>query len=314
MKEALRLVAPGCLGTCWYGKYHYVEPWVGCGHGCDYCYARSRSVVTEQLAQARTSFEKPAAIVPQEKLLETLKAEVREHKVETAKLCRFTDIFSPPWVEQGLSLAVLETLVETGVGRIIITTKGLPDKKILAFLRKDPARFSYNAAVRPCQDLPLESGLPLLEKRLEAAAVLAKAGLKVTIHLDPMVPGFDDAPAILEPFFGVLKGLGLSRVMFSYLLLNKGSIDRLEARLGPEVSLAVLKNYDLTRSEPMLPGQEETDYFQVLAEVKQASVRNVAGLLKAGGFDFVLCSLKSVSTGDADKLGGCAVCDGSFYA
>ena len=51
-EESLELFSPGCLGTCWYGKYHYVEPWAGCSHGCQYCYARLRTPVIDKLRDA----------------------------------------------------------------------------------------------------------------------------------------------------------------------------------------------------------------------------------------------------------------------
>lgn len=312
--EKLELFAKGCLGTCWYGKYHYLEPWAGCGHDCPYCYARFRSPVTGKLKELNTVFTKPSPLYPEQELLKRIAATANSGEVSILKLCRYTDIFTPEFVKNGLSLKILETLVPSKVGRIIITTKGLPDKKIIDLISANPRKFSYNAAARPPDKVVMERGLEPLEARLEAAAAINKAGVRTTIHMDPFVAGFDDEEEALRPFLSGLKALGLNRVMFSYLLLCEDMVNSLARVLDPVLLQKIKAKYDIGAGRQYLPNQEETAYWSIRPEVKKDSVEKTAGLLNDLGFEFVLCSLKNTPGLDTTKFKGTKLCDGKFYA
>lgn len=314
MTEKLELFTKGCLGTCWYGKYHYLEPWAGCGHDCPYCYARFRGQVKDKLAELGTTFEKPKPLFPEEELLRRIKETANSGEIGILKLCRFTDIFTPEFVKNGLALKVLRTLVGSKVSRIIITTKGLPDQALIELISANPKKFSYNAAARPLSEVVFEKNLAPLEARLAAAARISAAGVRTTVHMDPFVAGFDDQEKPLKEFLGGLKALGLNRVMFSYLLINEEMLGSLAGALAPALLAAVKSVYDIGSSKQYLPGQENTNYWAIKPEVKRASVEQTAALLDAMGFEFVLCSLKNTPGLDTTKFKGTKLCDGKFYA
>jgi DNA repair photolyase len=311
---SLPLLQKGCLGTCWYGKYHYLEPWVGCGHGCHYCYARFRSPVADRLASDRTPFESPRPLFPPAELLRRIAEDVKDQDVRIIKLCRYTDILSPGYVRDGLAWEVLNVLVRSPVQRIILTTKGQPDGRILALLRNNRARFSYNAALRPPTDAPLEPNLPPLDGRLAAAAELKRSGVLTTIHLDPLIAGLDDDPLVLRPLLERLRRLSLMRVMFSYLLLSDPVLARLRSKLPPRSCDHLAAVYDLSRADRYLAGQDETASYSTKPEIKAASVKRVAGALTELGFEFVLCSLKSAPGDQRRQYSHAHPCDGTFYA
>lgn len=312
--EKHSLFTKGCLGTCWYGKYHYMEPWAGCGHDCPYCYARFRSPVTDALAQLKTSFNHPLPLYPEQELLRKISETADTGEISILKLCRYTDIFTPEFVANGLTFKVLKTLLASKVGRIIITTKGLPDKAIIGLITANPARFSYSAAVRPVSEVVFEKELAPLRARLEAAAEIQKAGVLTTIHLDPFVAGFDDAEGPLGKLLDTLKELGLNRVMFSYLLLCEDMLNSIAKVLKPELTAAIKANYDLNTDRQYLPNQEETVYWSVKPEIKRRSVEKTASMLSAMGFEFVLCGLKNIPGLDTTKFKGVTLCNGKFYA
>ncbi|OGS12681.1 MAG: hypothetical protein A2234_07880 [Elusimicrobia bacterium RIFOXYA2_FULL_58_8] len=312
--EKLELFAKGCLGTCWYGKYHYMEPWAGCGHDCPYCYARLRSPVTDALTALKTDFPRPRPLYPEEELLRKIAETANTGEISILKLCRYTDIFTPEFVQNGLALKVLKTLVASKVGRIIITTKGLPDKTIINLITSNPKKFSYSAAVRPVNAVVFEKELAPLRARLEAAAEINKAGVLTTVHLDPFVAGFDDAEEPLGRLLGTLKELGLNRAMFSYLLLCENMLGSISRVLTPELTAAIKANYDLATDRQYLPKQEETVYWSVKPEIKRASVEKTAAMLGKLGFEFVLCGLKNIPGLDTTKFKGVTLCNGKFYA
>ncbi|HBL18922.1 MAG: hypothetical protein A2X36_09875 [Elusimicrobia bacterium GWA2_69_24] len=313
-EETLELFVKGSLGTCWYGKYHYLEPWAGCAHDCHYCYARFRSPVTGKLAEFKSPYNQPRPLYPKDELLKKIREGVVADKVKTVKLCRYTDFFNPRFVEEGLALAVLEELFRSPVERVIVTTKGVPNQALLDLMARHAERVSYNAAVRPPASIPLEPSLPSAAERLSAAAKMKEAGLLTTVHLDPIIAGVDDDPAVLRPLLDALKAQGLNRVMFSYLLLSDELAAHLQRHLQPADWNRILASFDPAELKQYLPRQEETTYFATRPEVKKASVAKIFAQLDELGFEYVLCSLKNTPGKERGEYEGEHLCDGTFYA
>ncbi|HNW43952.1 MAG TPA: hypothetical protein PKI19_05555 [Elusimicrobiales bacterium] len=320
MTEKIQLFSPGALGTCWYGKYHYLEPWAGCGHNCPYCYARSRAAVSNTLSGLGTAFNKPVALLPEKELLSEISRQANSGKINILKLCRYTDIFTPQFVSSGLALKILDILSASKVSRVIITTKGLPDRKLLNLMSSRKEKFSYNAAARPSglrKASPLaefDAALKPLRDRMAAAAELAAAGVQTTIHMDPFVAGIDDETETLETFLDLLRDLKLNRVMFSYLLFSEGIMGTMRAAVAPDALKKIMSDYDFSAGHKVLPGQEDSVSQSLRNEIIRASVEKTAGALDRRGFEFVLCSLKSVRGLDATKYKRNMICDGKFYA
>ncbi len=311
--KKISLFSKGCLGTCWYGKYHYMEPWAGCSNDCFYCYARFRKNVSLSLKEKRTSFEKPVPLFEPGLLLKKIKRETFSGRIKILKLCRFTDIFAQEFVENGLTAEILSILAASKVERIIITTKGLPSPEIEGIIAAYPAKFSYNFAIRPRNNLRLEAAAPPLEERIYAASRIASYGVRTTAHLDPFAAGFDDG-ACLERLLAKLSKAKVKRAMFSYLLLSPEIIDCLERRSGPALTKRLVALYDTGVSRKYLPGQQDTIYFSLKPEAKKISVSKTAAALEKAGFDFVLCSLKSGAGAVACGVKRERLCDGTFYA
>ena len=307
------LITDGCLGTCWYGKYHYIEPWVGCEFNCAYCYARFRSPVTGKLKQVEKSFTQPAPLMDKEELLEQLATGVKERQVEIAKLSRYTDVFTPCFIKDEFSYRVFKTLIDSPVQRIILTTKGVPDDKIIDLFIKHKDKISYNLAAKPVTGIQLEGKIPPLEKRLEAASIMNKAGILTTIHMDPIMVGIEDKEEDLENFFHLLKKHNLNRVMFSYLLINNDILSILNERFDERTVNKITNNFSKNPRQ-MLPKDEETTYMSYKPEVKKESINRISQLLSKMGFDFVLCSLKSGKGKLKIDTKTCNLCDGTFYA
>ncbi len=321
MSASVELFSPGSLGTCWYGKYHYMEPWVGCEHACPYCYARSRLAVNNSLRELGGEFGRPALLLPRPQLLQAIEERVNSGEINILKLCRFTDIFTPCYVADGLAAEIMRILAASKLQRVIITTKGVPDSAIEEIIGAHPQLFSYNVAVHPAailQDSPLsgfDKNLHTVAERLDAAARIQSAGVQTTVHLDPFVATIDDEEQTLAAFLEELMKRGLKRVMWSYLLLSAGIMDSVESSLSPEVWQGLLQRYNLTGSRRVLPGQDDTISFAQNEEVALASVDKIYNALSEGGFEFVLCSLKSIAgLRGLKKYPKKMICDGTFYA
>lgn len=307
------LFEKGSLGTCWYGKYHYMEPWAGCGHDCAYCYARHRSAVTVRLAEAGNPFERPSLLFDMDELLKKIREGVAANGVKILKLCRYTDFFTPPFAVDGASAAILETLCATNVERVIITTKGAPGDDIIDIMARRREKISYNAAVKPPGGYFLESGAPETAARLEAAEKISRLGIKTTIHMDPLIPAADRLESMPD-FLSDLKRRGLSRLMFSFLLLNDPIISSVRKVLPEPSMAALLDDFNLGASRKFLPKQDETVLYSLRDDLRKRYSEKLGGMLTEKGFDFVICSLKS-NRGEAEtRPSNCPACDGTFYA
>ncbi|MBF0362701.1 MAG: hypothetical protein HQK49_16900 [Oligoflexia bacterium] len=315
----VELCSPGALGTCWYGKYHYIEPYIGCAHNCLYCYACSREIVRNSLNQNKHQFKNPTLITNKDLLLKNLQDIANNNNLNIVKLSRYTDIFSPPFDTNGVAFQILETLALSKISRIIITTKGIASPQVIELMKYYSQKFSYNLVAKPelsIQNIKFEQNISSLNDRLENAQKIQSIGVKTTIHMDPLVPGFDDNPELLLDFFLKLKKYNLTRVMFSYLLLNKEIISRIALELGDDILDKILSYYQ-DDSQEMLPSTtSDLCYIDLKPHLKQQSVDTIVSHLKAHNFEYVLCSLKTdkESIDLVRKSCACNICDGSFYA
>ncbi|OQA06844.1 MAG: hypothetical protein BWY66_01657 [bacterium ADurb.Bin374] len=312
--EKIALFTPGCLGTCWYGRYHYLEPWAGCEHDCDYCYARYRSAVNAKLGELGTSFDKPLPLAEPGSLLQDIRARLDQGDIKILKLSRYTDLFTPRHVASGLAARLLEVLAGSPIDRAIITTKGLPDAACIEIMGAHKAKFSYNPVFKPATPVTLEQHIAPLEERLRAAVRIQDLGVRVTVHIDPIVPGLEDDESAVRELLKTLMANGLKRVMFSTLLLTEPMVEDLRKRIGSEYTARILSHFAVDASRQLLPTQGETTYIELKPEAKQRIVDLYSRLLREMGFDFVLCGLKSASKGLRIDRATCPVCDGTFYA
>lgn len=312
--EKIALFTPGCLGTCWYGRYHYLEPWAGCEHDCDYCYARYRTAVTEKLEELGTTFDKPLPLGDSGAIVSEIRDSLSRGEIKIVKLSRYTDLFTPRHVASGLTEEILKALAESPIERAIITTKGLPNAACIDVMGKHPAKFSYNPVFKPAAPVTLEQHIAPLEERLRAATAIQSLGVRVTVHIDPIVPGLEDDETAVRELLSLLHSRGLRRVMFSTLLLTEPMIEDLRRRIGDEFTSRILSHFAVDSSRQLLPKQGETTYIELKPEEKQRIVDLYSRLLLELGFEFVLCGLKGASKGLRIDRAKCPVCDGTFYA
>ena len=102
--------------------------------------------------------------------------------------------------------------------------------------------------------------------------------------------------------------------MWSYLLFSPGIMEEVR-RAVPAADLdKILSRYNTETGRQVLPNQEDTISWAQNNETALKSVDTVAQALIAGGFQFVLCSLKSIKGLDLSKYPRTMLCDGKFYA
>lgn len=171
-----------------------INAYRGCEHGCIYCYARPSHAyhdLSPGLDFETKLFAKPDAAA-------LLRAELgkKNYSVAPIAMGTNTDPYQPIEKDWRITRQVLEVLVETQ-HPTFITTKSdriLRDIDLLADLARDNlvAVMLSITTLDPKVARTLEPRAPHPERRLEAIAQLAQAGIPVSANMSPIIPAIND--------------------------------------------------------------------------------------------------------------------------
>jgi DNA repair photolyase len=168
------------------GVEYVINPYLGCAHGCRYCYAVFMGKYSRHHGQARWgSFVEVKA-----NLLEVLRAELRR-KGQPAKalLSSVCDPYQSVEGRYRLTRGCLELLREFGWGMEILTKSPLVarDLDLLTGLPEVAVGFSIGTDREEVRRV-LEPRAPTLTARVEALKTLAQAGVPTWVFIAPMLP------------------------------------------------------------------------------------------------------------------------------
>jgi DNA repair photolyase len=168
------------------GVNYVINPYLGCGHGCLYCYAVFMRKYSHYHAHARWgSFVECKA-----NIVELLRRELsRRRKRGSVLLSSVCDPYQPAEGSSRLTRGCLEVLCEFGWEVEILTRSPLVtrDLEILTTMSQVSVGFSIgtdNELVRSV----LEPGAPPIHSRLEALRKLHNAGIATWAFIAPMLP------------------------------------------------------------------------------------------------------------------------------
>lgn len=175
------------------------NPYTGCDHLCLYCYASS---YIPSFYNCR----------PKKDLISRLKKEASKLNGELVSISNSSDPY--PRLEQtlGLTRKCLKTLAGSSCRLQIITKSDLVVRDI-DILRRVPSVVSVSILSDDDElSMKLEPGAPVSSKRLEAIETLVKAGISVTVRIDPIIPFLnDDLVGLVE----VVANLGVKHITSS---------------------------------------------------------------------------------------------------
>jgi DNA repair photolyase len=247
-----------------------LNPYRGCTHACQYCFARRYQSQLELDADDEFS----SLIVVKTNFVEVLRRELDAPRWtrELAALGTATDPYQPIEGHYQLSRGTLAALAagRTPVG---LVTKGplvVRDIDVLQTLTRAAGATIYMSV--PSTDdhawRTLEPGTAPPAQRLRAVRALVDAGLDAGVLMAPLVPGFSTAPAKLEATIKAVADSGARFVGANVLFLDGATRDHFMRFI-----------------EQAFPAM--TDQFQRLYAAKYAPkdytdrVRRTVGMLKA---------------------------------
>jgi len=199
-----------------------LNPYVGCEHGCRYCYAtfmgRFRGLPDEW----------GTYVFAKENAPEVLRREVVVREPGIVSMSTVCDAYQPAEATHRITRRCLETLSEAPGFQVGILTKSdmfVRDLDILT--RFDSADVGVTVT---CLDedvtSALEPGAPPPARRLDAMAQAKRAGLEVWGFFGPVLPGFSDTDESIGEVLSALDRAGAERVLVDTLNLYPSVVSR----------------------------------------------------------------------------------------
>jgi DNA repair photolyase len=202
----------------WFWTRYSLYPYVGCQHGCAFCYCREQKYAPyEDIADFNY------VIKVKQNAPALLRRALSRAPVDTI----FTGDYQPAERKFGLSRQILEICLEFGFPVFILERSPLVlrDLDLLQEINKKThatVAFSviHTSASQRAQAISrLERLAPAPEKRFEAMRTLSAAGIRTGICLMPILPGLCDDDQNLAAVIGAAADAGGRFVLASSLTL-----------------------------------------------------------------------------------------------
>ncbi|MBC7105567.1 MAG: radical SAM protein [Firmicutes bacterium] len=208
------------------GYRYCLNPYLGCAHGCRYCYADTTLRFSGHPARwgefvaAKVNFP------------EVLRRQLGRKGDPAGRILvgTVTDAYQPAEAEYGLTRACLEALLEVRPeARVDVLTKSelvVRDADLWRRLRHSSVGFTVTT-IRDEVAAALEPGASPPRARIRAAARLRAAGVPVWAFVAPLLPGLTDAPGALEELVRALVAAGVRDISVDPLNPYPAAVARL---------------------------------------------------------------------------------------
>ena len=189
--------------------YDYVvNPYVGCQHGCSYCYAR--------YMKRFTGHKEPWGEFVDVKInaAELLQKEINKKKKAKVWISGVCDPYQPLEAKYELTRKCLQILAQND-WPVVIQTRSplvLRDIDIIKEAKHFEVGFSITTADDEIRKL-FEPHAPSIMDRLNALAELHQSGIRTYAMIAPILPGAEDLVGMLE---GIVDYIYVDRMNYNY--------------------------------------------------------------------------------------------------
>jgi DNA repair photolyase len=170
-------------------QYKYtLNPYGGCSFGCEYCYAR----LFAPTATKGKAWGKWVTVKRNACELVALACQSGDLEPgDAVYMSSVTDPYQPVERRVGLTRAILETLLESGIQpRLTVQTRSpLATRDIDRFRQFERIRVNFTISTdSDAVRRRYEPHCPAIETRLKAASAIAAAGVPIGVSISPMLP------------------------------------------------------------------------------------------------------------------------------
>ena len=272
---------PWRSGLCTCATKLTFNPYTGCDHQCLYCYA--------------TSYIQNFKVChPKKDLLTILKREAAKLNGETISLANSSDPYPRAEASEGITRRCLEILADSNC-RIQIITKSNLVVRDDDLLCKVPSTVAITITTDDDKLAKvIEPFAPPPTQRIRATQDLVKAGIPVSVRIDPIIPNINDQP---QKLIKILANVGVKHITASTYKAKPDSWQRLNTVLPQamgKLQPLYFRQGERIGGNVMLPKEFR---FKLLKEIRDFAV--------ASGLQFGVCreGLAELNT---------APCDGSW--
>ncbi|MDR1993278.1 MAG: radical SAM protein [Nitrososphaerota archaeon] len=272
---------PWRSGLCTCPSKLTFNPYTGCDHQCLYCYA------TNYIPNFKE-------IHPKKNCLTLLRQEATKLNGQTLSLSNSSDPYPQIETSKKLTRQCLEILTQYNC-KIQIITKSNIVTRDNDLLSKIPTTVALTITTdNETIAQILEPNAPTPNNRIRAAQVLQKAGIPVSIRIDPLIPHLNDQP---QKLIKTLADIGIKHITCSTYKAKPDNWNRLYHVL-PKMMEQLKPLY-------FMNGEKIGGSTLLSSSYRYKLLKNIRETVLAQGMQFGICreALPGLST---------AACDGSW--
>ena len=223
------------------GIDYTVNPYLGCGHGCLYCYA----VFLKRFAHIRGEWGTFVEVKANAPLV--LQKQIKKSRPGLVNFSTVTDPYQPLERKYQLTRRCLEVLAGTDFDVSVLTKSDLVlrDLDVLGRCRVRDLGITVTTLDEEVRRA-FEPGAPSTKRRLGALEELVSRGYAPWVFLGPVLPFFSDQPDRLEEILSELAAAGTGEVLVDTMNLkgeNRSSVMGLIRKDYPEAYEYYLEVY-----------------------------------------------------------------------
>jgi DNA repair photolyase len=204
------------------GVDYCYNPYIGCTHGCKYCYAEFMKRFTGHSNEVWGNF-----IDYKENAVDVLKKEISKIKNEWVLIGSVTDAYQPIEKKLKLTRKSLEVFLQNNTSISILTKSGLVlrDIDFLSEFENCEVGITYAFSNQEIADI-LEPGSDILVNRINSIEKMKQQGINTYAFIGPIVPYLTN----LEDIFKVI-GKNINFAMAEILNLKSTNLSKLKKSL-----------------------------------------------------------------------------------
>lgn len=209
------------------GLTYSLNPYLGCGHGCRYCYC------ADTLRRRDLHERWGEMVIPKRDIVEALRKEIGEKPRGTVGVSTVTDPYQPLEKELELTRRCLEILLEAGF-LVSIQTKSDLALRDLDLVERGKLDLGVTiVTTNPQVSRMLEPKAPPPDARVQVLEEFSARGVETWLFLGPVIPLINDDLESLRGVLEVAKRTG-SLVIFDWFRPKPLAVQRLLSTLRLE--------------------------------------------------------------------------------
>jgi len=257
------------------------SPYVGCSHGCLYCYATSYI----------PNFSK---VREKKKVVEKLKNEVKNLQPSMPiSIANSSDPY--PEIEKKLELTRSCLQILKNFPLLIVTKSDLVVRDIDLLSSMNVVVSITITTLDKKISSKIEPNAPLPEKRLKALKKLHIAKIPTTVRVDPIIPGLNDKEKGIRKLLKAVADRGVSHVISSTYKARKDNLTRMCSSF-PELAEKWKRLY-------LREGEYMRGYYYLPSNLRFGYMKKIKTLTEKIGLSFGCCR-------EGFNINS-AICDGS---